>query len=115
LESVLVKNHYFCSLQDGKILLGLCNIIKPNLVKPEQITENALANATLAINLAETEFGIPRLLDPEDFVQHPDRMANLTYLSYFRTKIEEIEAKEPDVEDEKVEPEVMAVIPEKNN
>jgi spectrin beta len=46
---------------------------------------NAYDNLQNAFEVAETEFGIERLLDPEDFdVEHPDEKSVITYIvSYY--------------------------------
>lgn len=41
----------------------------------------------LAIDISLKEFGIPKLLNPDDFLEFPDLLTNITYLSYFKTKV----------------------------
>jgi len=45
--------------QDGKNLCKLVNVLGPGLIGPEYITDDALANAFLAITIAHKKIGIP--------------------------------------------------------
>lgn len=50
---------------------------------------NPLNNVQLAIDTAESEFDIPAVLDASDMAcEVPNELVNMTYLSYFRDKVE---------------------------
>lgn len=57
----------------------------------------ALDNATLAIDKAESELGIPKIIVPEDLVADVHELAVVTYLSYFRDYDEQNSIRKPAV------------------
>ena len=71
---------------DGLNLSALVDYCKPGLI-PNHATldpNNGLQNVTNAMNLAEENFDIPQVLQPEDLaVEKPDELSVMTYLSYF--------------------------------
>nr|WAW84879.1 filamin-like 9 [Halisarca dujardinii] len=70
---------------DGRALCGLVNSIKPGLCPNhrELDPENGLENCRLGMELAEENFNIPRILDPEDMnSKQIDDLSMMTFLSY---------------------------------
>jgi len=71
---------------DGKAINALINAIEPNLCKDHKgLGDDKLNNATKGIDTGFNEFGIPRVILPEEMV-HPkvDEHAMMTYISYYR-------------------------------
>jgi len=81
-----IKN-FHTNWNDGRAICALANSLKPGLIPNhrEMNPSDALNNATLGCNLAETDMGIPKVIDPADMVSNTeDELAVMTYLSYFR-------------------------------
>eukprot|EP01128_Nolandella_sp_AFSM9_P005943 TRINITY_DN2974_c1_g1_i1.p1 TRINITY_DN2974_c1_g1~~TRINITY_DN2974_c1_g1_i1.p1 ORF type:complete len:2256 (+),score=483.29 TRINITY_DN2974_c1_g1_i1:35-6769(+) len=77
---------------DGKQICKLVNKIQ-ELIPESDITDDPLDNAQLAIDTAFDEFEIPRVIDASDMASdEPDELVNMTYLSYFRDKWDELKA-----------------------
>lgn len=52
------------------------------------LQDDPLDNAQLAIDTAFDHFDIPRVIDASDMASDtPDELVNMTYLSYFRDKV----------------------------
>ena len=71
---------------DGVKLSALVNYCKPGLIPnwDQKDPRNALENIQNAIATAREHFGIPEVIHPEDLaVDSPDKLAVMTYLSYF--------------------------------
>ena len=71
---------------DGKHLSALVNSMKPGLIPDyeSQDPSDALHNIQKAMDVAEEEFGIPKVIKPEHLcVEQPDELSVMTYLSYF--------------------------------
>ncbi|KAL1139458.1 hypothetical protein AAG570_006442 [Ranatra chinensis] len=86
------------SWRDGLAFLAIVDSIKKGLVDAQ-----ALRGATnryrleTAFNLAETELGIARLLDPEDVdVDQPDEKSVMTYVAQFLHKYPELRSESGD-------------------
>jgi len=89
LNSIGIATHNITNnLHDGRILMSLCNIIKPGTIDSSQLGDDQLGNLSLVITAAENSLNIPRLLDAEDILNSDDPLSNMTYLSYFREAIE---------------------------
>jgi len=71
----------------------LVNLVQPGIIPEKQLkTRKPKKIISLAMNIAYTRLGIPKLLDVSDiFSKHPDELANITYFGYF------IESAEPKV------------------
>jgi hypothetical protein len=79
-----VKN-FTSSWQSGQCLLCLYFTIKDNKgLDEEDYKKDALTLNKEAIELAETNLGIPALITAEDITKFPDELAIVTYLSYFK-------------------------------
>lgn len=71
---------------DGKHLSALVDSMKPGLIPDyeTQVPSDALHNTQNAMDIAEEEFGIPKVIKPEHLcVEQPDELSVMTYLSYF--------------------------------
>lgn len=79
------------SWRDGLAFMGLINAIDENLIDIENY-RNASNKSRLhtSFNVAETELGIPRLLDPDDVdLPKPDERSVMTYVAQFLHKYPE--------------------------
>jgi len=87
----IMVNDLTTDFSDGKQICNLVNKIRPGLIRPNEITNDALANVQKALDISLEEFDIPKVLDAADMAQEdPDELANMTYLSYFRDKYNEL-------------------------
>ena len=71
---------------------GICIILharppqayRPDLVDWKKCGGDGEANLNQAFTLADSELGIPKLLDAEDMIAHkPDEKSVMTYISFF--------------------------------
>ena len=86
------------SWRDGYAFMGLINAIDENLIDIENY-RNASNKSRLhtSFNIAETELGIPRLLDPDDVdLPKPDERSVMTYVAQFLHKYPEPQAQSSD-------------------
>jgi len=78
---------------DGKQICNLINKIRDDLIPDNKIGNNPVENIQQAIDIAANEFDIPRVIDATDMASSaPDELVNMTYLSYFRDKWDELKA-----------------------
>ena len=68
----------------GAALYDLVNAVEPGTLPEKMSSPNPLVNCTRAMDAASSKMNIPQLLDPQDMVQLPDELSNMTYISYFR-------------------------------
>ncbi|CAB1447009.1 unnamed protein product [Pleuronectes platessa] len=73
------------SWRTGLAFFAVINSLRPNLVDMERVSRRPnCENLQEAFLLAETELGIPQLLDPEDVdVDKPDEKSIMTYVAQF--------------------------------
>jgi hypothetical protein len=77
----------FASLQDGRVLGYILHSYNPKFVDYNNLKEgNALENVKLVLKAAETHFGIPQLIEPQDFVKGDD-LSMLIYTCLFFSKV----------------------------
>eukprot|EP00117_Sycon_ciliatum_P046230 scpid12801/ scgid33135/ Filamin-A; Actin-binding protein 280; Alpha-filamin; Endothelial actin-binding protein; Filamin-1; Non-muscle filamin len=68
---------------DGRLLLSLVDAMQPGIVK-SSVPDDPLERCRYAIDLAEENFQIPKLLEAEDLCNPAvDELSVMTYLSYF--------------------------------
>ncbi len=79
------------SWRDGMAFMGLINAIEDNLIDIDQYRNTSnKSRLTTSFNVAETELGIAKLLDPEDVdVAKPDEKSIMTYVAQFLHKYPE--------------------------
>jgi len=78
-------NNFTSDWADGKAIMALAEAVEPGQFNlPADFSTDAVTNAKNGINSAKNKMSIPDILDPEDMVHHPDELANMTYISYFR-------------------------------
>jgi len=69
---------------DGKVISALTDSLKPGTLPFDGITGNALNDTETAMDTAEKEYAITKLMDAADMVEMPDELAVMTYVSLFR-------------------------------
>lgn len=86
------------SWRDGVAFLAIIDAIKKNLVNIAELKkESNKTRLETAFDVAETELGITRLLDPEDVdVPKPDERSIMTYVAQFLHKYPEPKSTGPD-------------------
>ncbi len=84
-DEVAVKD-FSASWNDGLAFCALLDIHRPDLIDYDKLDKSDhRGNMKLAFDLAETEIGIPKLLDVEDVcdVAKPDERSLMTYIAYW--------------------------------
>jgi len=75
------------SFRNGLAFVGIIHHFRPNLIShPDKLDpDDIMGNNDLAYKVAETELGIPSLLDSEDMLasEEPDKFSVVTYLAQF--------------------------------
>jgi len=69
---------------DGKVISALTDSLKPGVLPFDGLTGNALNDTETAMDAAEREYAITKLMDAVDMVEMPDELAVMTYVSLFR-------------------------------
>ncbi|ELQ74587.1 Ca2+-binding actin-bundling protein (actinin), alpha chain (EF-Hand protein superfamily), partial [Trachipleistophora hominis] len=84
------------SWKDGLSFNAIIHHFAPHLVDYYSLSgKNAKENLTNAFDVAEKNFNIPKLLDPEDLTESvvPDEKSVITYVSQYYLKLAELEYK----------------------
>lgn len=83
------------SWKDGHALCDLVDSIKPGTLPREIRPSEPLGRIDTAMDKAETELGVPRVMEPEDMLDGADDLSTMTYVSYFQEKVRSKHAKKP--------------------
>lgn len=84
-KNVNVQNFHL-SFKDGLAFCALIHRHRPDLIDYSKLSkDNPLENLNTAFDVAEKYLDIPRMLDPEDFINtpKPDERAVMTYVSCY--------------------------------
>ena len=84
-EDQAVKN-LTADWNNGQRLSALVDTVKPGTIPDFRSLrpEDAVANTQHAMDIAESEFDIPKIIEPQHMcVEKPDELSVMTYLSYF--------------------------------
>lgn len=97
-DSGIEIKDFGASWRDGIAFLAIIDAIKKNLVNIAEMKKASnRARLETAFDVAETELGISRLLDPEDVdVPKPDEKSIMTYVAQFLHKYPEPKSTGPD-------------------
>ncbi|KAK9890576.1 hypothetical protein WA026_011946 [Henosepilachna vigintioctopunctata] len=98
-DSGIEVRDFGASWRDGIAFLAIIDAIKKNIVDIASLKrESNRTRLETAFDVAETELGITRLLDPEDVdVPKPDEKSIMTYVAQFLHKYPEPGSGQPDV------------------
>jgi len=77
-------NNFNMDWKNGRVLSALTDSLQKGVFPQDNWSGNAMNDIDKSQGIAETEYHIPRLLDPVDIVECPDELAMMTYISYFR-------------------------------
>uniref|UniRef100_A0A8C9TYD7 Plectin b n=1 Tax=Scleropages formosus TaxID=113540 RepID=A0A8C9TYD7_SCLFO len=90
-------DNFTTSWRDGKLFNAVIHRHKPMLIDMKKVYQQTnLQNLEQAFNVAETNLGVTRLLDPEDVdVPNPDEKSIITYVSSLYDAMPRV----PDVQD----------------
>ena len=73
------------SWTDGKAICALAEAIEPGVLDlPNDFTNDPISDANMGITTALDKMGIHDLILPEDMVDYPDELANMTYIVQYR-------------------------------
>jgi len=107
-KGVNIEN-FESSWYDGLAFCALIHAMDPSLIDYDSLSaSNAKDNLTIAFDLAEKHFDIPRLLDPEDIIQtdansRPDEQCFITYISEFPVAMLQHKLKRNEVDEKEKE------------
>ncbi|XP_042202751.1 plectin isoform X2 [Callorhinchus milii] len=90
-------DNFSSSWRDGKLFNAVIHRHRPTLIDMNKVyRQRNVENLEQAFTVAEHEFGVTRLLDPEDVdVPHPDEKSIITYVSSLYDAVPRV----PDVQD----------------
>jgi filamin len=97
-------NDFDRSWQDAKVLTALTDSLKPGTIPLGTLSGDPEFDANRAMDVAQSEFNIPKIMDPADMVSYPDELSIMTYVSYFRdyaTMLEQRDAENLKLEEER--------------
>jgi filamin len=77
-------NDFDRSWQDGKALAALTDSLKPGKIPLNSLSGDPEFDVNRAMDIAQSDFNIPKIMDPADLVNYPDELSIMTYVSYFR-------------------------------
>eukprot|EP01103_Thecamoeba_quadrilineata_P003614 TRINITY_DN13370_c0_g1_i1.p1 TRINITY_DN13370_c0_g1~~TRINITY_DN13370_c0_g1_i1.p1 ORF type:complete len:447 (+),score=95.94 TRINITY_DN13370_c0_g1_i1:36-1376(+) len=80
----LKSRNYANDWSNGQLLTALVDSLDPGSLPLTKYNPNEpLAEIEKAMDLAERQFEIPRILDAQDLFEIPDDLSTMTYVSYF--------------------------------
>lgn len=83
--NIAPATNFTTSFQSGQILCAVTDSLQPGVINCNALSNHPAVDVQKALLVAESQFGIPRLLDAEDVVNNTDdSLSMMAYLSYFR-------------------------------
>jgi filamin len=82
----------------GRALSALCDSLSPGVLLQGRdlsgLSGNRVGDIDKAMDVAQAQYEIPKILDAVDMAEYPEELSNITYVSYYRDYLENHAEKE---------------------